>query len=157
VSNLIDKMSAVIIGDDVHDALQSVIDGKVNWVILSFSPKTNKLTFTSEDETGKNCIDESVCDDLLEELSEGRIHFVYLRQSVEHAHTVKTKTLLVTWCGQGCSTAVKAQFQAIVTELDNYMSRFHMVLAAKVAAKTEDELRYGLKEQLWRLSESKQA
>ena len=95
--------------------------------------------------------------DLLEELSEGRIHFVYMRQSVEHAHTVATKTLLVTWCGQGCATAVKSQFQAIVTALDNYMARFHMVLAAKVAAKTEDELRFGLKEQLWRLSESKQA
>ena len=147
----------VVIGDDVHDALQSVIDGKVNWVVLSYSPKTNRLTFTEEDESGKGAIDESVCDELLDILSEGRIHFVYMRQSVEHAHTVATKTLLLTWCGQGCSTAVKAQFQAIVTALDHYMERFHMVLAAKVAAKTEDELRIGLKEQLWRLSESKQA
>jgi len=150
-------MSSVIIGDDVHDAFQKVIDGKVNWVLLSYAPKTNKLSFTSEDESGRNVLDESVCDDLLEELSEARIHFVYMRQSVEHAHTVATKTLLLTWCGQGCATAVKSQFQAIVTALDHYMERFHMVLAAKVAAKTEDELRFGLKEQLWRLSESKQA
>ena len=147
---------SVEIGNDVQEALQAVVDGKANWVVLNYAPATHRLTAAAQDASGTGSIDESAVDEVLECMSEGRIHFVYLRQSVAHAATVATKTLLVTWCGQGCATATKAQFQAVVSALDSFMTRCHMVVAAKVAAKTEDELRFGLKEQLWRLSESKQ-
>ncbi|CAK7231830.1 actin binding protein [Sporothrix curviconia] len=140
------SLNLSINGPSIRSSYESVIKGAnsssssptdVRWALFSvqaplanaFQDSGNKESVLKVDDTGSGELDE-----LIEEFSEGRIQFAFVR--VKDPNSGLPKNVLIAWCGGGVPERTKGYFTSHLAAVSKVLHGYHV----QITARSQDDL-----------------
>ncbi|CAK7220525.1 actin binding protein [Sporothrix bragantina] len=131
------SLNLSINGPSIRSSYESVIKGTNHWALFSvqaplanaFQDSGNKESVLKVDGTGSGELDE-----LIEDFSEGRIQFAFVR--VQDPNSGLPKNVLIAWCGGGVPERTKGYFTSHLAAVSKVLHGYHV----QITARSQDDL-----------------
>lgn len=126
------SLNLSINGPSIRSSYDSVIKGTNSWALFSvqaplanaFQDSGNRESVLKVDGTGSGELDE-----LIEDFSEGRIQFAFVR--VKDPNSGLPKNVLIAWCGGGVPERTKGYFTSHLNAVSKVLHGYHVQITAR--------------------------
>ncbi|KAI9685339.1 MAG: hypothetical protein M1820_010815 [Bogoriella megaspora] len=126
-------------GPSITRSYQSVVDAPPHgnsptfgqWAVFSVSaPLANAFQDSGKESVLKvQTTGEGELEDLIEEFSDGRIQFAFVK--VKDTNTTLPKNVLIAWCGEGVPERTKGYFTSHLTAVSKLLHGYHVQVTAR--------------------------